>query len=154
MSHQRANIRAAIVSALTGLPTTGANVLAGRAYPEDSTLLPALSVYTPEEEWNEDASEMVPNAVGEIMSVRNLSIAIVGMAIGGSYLDTLDQMALEIETALNADLFLGGECDALLYVGMEIEQMTDAMETSTGRITIAYRAEYQTDAKDPQSNLG
>lgn len=151
MAHQRANIRAAVVAAVTGLATTGANVVAGRVYPEDTSLLPALSVMTPEEEWVEEGSEFVEPVAGAVPTDRALTVEVHGHAAGATYLDTLDQIALEVETALNADLTLGGVCDAMLYAGAEIEQ-SDALEQPSGHITITYRAEYRTDARDPQTN--
>ncbi len=49
MAHVRKQIRDAIVTAVTGLTTTGSNVFRSRIYPLESGKLPGLCVYTKSE---------------------------------------------------------------------------------------------------------
>ena len=48
--HVRKQIRDAIVTLVTGLTTTGSNVFAGRTYALQDSELPALRVYTGDED--------------------------------------------------------------------------------------------------------
>jgi len=46
MAHVRQSIRDNVVTAVTGLSTTGSNVFRSRVYPLGTNKLPALCVYT------------------------------------------------------------------------------------------------------------
>ena len=50
MSHVRKQIRDAVVTALTGLSTTGSRVYKSRIYPLETGKLPGLAIYTKSEE--------------------------------------------------------------------------------------------------------
>lgn len=152
MAHQRKTIRDAIVTAVTGLTTTSTSVFTDRIYPVDITEFPALTVMTGDETVDEDAWILETATGGVLESERQLEIEIRAHAAGATYQDTLDQISLEVETAVNADLTLGGEVQRLWYIGATPDR-PDEFEKPAGTLTLLYRCNYLTDGRDPQSNL-
>lgn len=154
MPHQRKTIRDAIVSAVTGLTTTGSSVFVHRAYPVDTSEMPALVVFTGDEEWiaDEQIATVTPTG-GTVPQERTFELEIMAHAIGDTYYDTLDQIALEVETALGADLTLAGAVREIWYAGASWEA-TGELEQAAGTLTLSYAVSYRTDARDPQSNIG
>jgi hypothetical protein len=101
MAHARKTIRDRIVADLTGLTTTGTNVFKSRVYPIAGNLLPGLAIYTLGEQ-----IEYASIGQGRLQQ-RMLSVSVDIYVKGTSnYDDTLDQICLEIEDALYADLDL------------------------------------------------
>jgi len=104
MSHTHTLIRTALATALTGLTTTGARVYANRLYPLDTAELPGLRIYL-------DADSLTPETIhAPITYGHELTLSVEACARAGSGLDdTLDQIALEVETALAAGLTVSGK---------------------------------------------
>ena len=152
MAHQRKTIRDAIVTAVTGLATTGANVYNTRPYPVDAGELPALVVMASDEERQDEEQVHVAATVAPVPTKRDLTVEILAVAAGSTYYDTLDQIALEVETALGVDLTLSGAVRELWYAGTELE-MTNEVDQPAGVLTIRYIASYITDMRDPQASL-
>lgn len=117
MSHVRKQIRDAIVTALTGLSTTGSRVYAGRSLPlytgggSIPSELPALCIYTREEQANY-ADGILTNA-----PLRELTVRVEGYVDGTD--DDLDTIAEEVETAFFTDYTFGG-----LTVGAELGEQS------------------------------
>ncbi len=99
MSHVRTQLRAAAVAALTGLPTTGANVFTGQAYPRQASQLPFLEISTLEGSQLDGLPALLNRSL--VLRVR----AVVRSADNTT--DLLDQIALEVETVLLAGLAWG-----------------------------------------------
>ena len=100
MPHAREQIRGAIVTALTGLTTTGSRVYASRALPLTAADLPALCVYTRTD---------TPDYAAGVMANRPrriLQVHIEGY-VDGDDQDVLDDIAAEVETALYGSATLG-----------------------------------------------
>lgn len=95
MAHARTEIRNAVVTRLTGLPTTGSEVYSGRTRPLKAGHSPTLLVYT----LNEQAGRPIegnPASLG-----RTLQLLVEGRVSYHSVPDDLlDQIALEVEGAL------------------------------------------------------
>ena len=107
MAHKRKQIRDAIVTRLTGLPTTGANVIKGAIKPlSGAQAPPALTVST-----FPDVPAYEEDEGGEIgvdpRPARVLTVEIEGYYQGGDD-DDLDQIAVEVEEALYTDPTFGG----------------------------------------------
>ena len=137
MAHARTQIRNAVVAALTGLSTTGARVHASRMRPTDA--LPALLITTDAEVIEQGAQRR---------QMRTMDIVVRGLAKGGDGVDdTLDQIALEVETAMQSSAIaaLAAPC-VLSRVDIEFD---DALEKPVGMVVIAYRAVYFTQAGAP-----
>jgi len=133
--HARAQIRAALVSRLTGLATTGARAFKARTFsmvPED---MPGLIVYTNNEP-SADASIGYPRVQHREVSV---SVEAYGKT-AGAVDDLLDQMALEIEKAIGADPTLGGVANDCGLTATECD-LANA-EQNVGVVRLLYTAKY------------
>ena len=103
MAHVRKLIRANVTTTLTGLATTGNNVYQTRVYPIAEDRLPGIAIYTSEEA-TLFGSMNFPRTQVRTVTV-NVEIYVKAVA---DYDDTLDQICLEVEEALTADLTRGG----------------------------------------------
>lgn len=149
MAHGREGIRKAIVSAVTGLTTTGANVLNWSIHAWGESQLPGLAV----EVASESMSETIGNEFG-VTEVRDLVVVVAARATqaGGSsrsaMLDTVDDICQEVEAAIVADPTLGGlAIDAML-------EGTEFRVDGSGEIPVAiaemeWRVRYSVDRSNP-----
>ena len=145
MSHARKQIRDAVVTIVTGLTTTGANVFKSRKAPlfDKDTELPCLCIYTEDEEIDEEKGKHAG------LSYRYLELKITGYAEDASTLDdTLDDIAAEVETAVLADRRLGlGVIDTFL-LSSEKEETVEA-EKPLGKIELTFKVSYLTETGKP-----
>lgn len=147
MAHVRRQIRDAVVTALTGLSSTGARVSATRKYTHGKASLPALAVYTLDEE---SESETLGTAG---LLARSLRLVVTGYArASNSVEDTLDQIAAEVEAALAGEPTLGGLAKRSTLIGTEIE-IEEQAEQPIGSIRLIWRVDYLTAADAPQTAL-
>ncbi len=105
-SHGRAQIRAALAAALTGLATTGTNVFAQQMDPLEVADLPAVLVGDEDldRETVENLTQRPPRT-----QARELAIVVRAVTRANSGMSAaLDQIQLEIETALYANRTLSG----------------------------------------------
>lgn len=110
-THVRKQIRDAIKVKLTGLASTASNVFADRVYKMGDEELPAINIMS-ELEQNQAESIGFPR-----LQSRDFNVSINGYAKSNSNLDdVLDQICLEVETALAADISLGGLCKDLQLI--------------------------------------
>ena len=104
MTHIRQQVRDAVVTAVTGLATTGANVFKSRTLDVPQASLPALLVYTKDEFSELDTMDV---AGGKLR--RAHEVVIVALAQEAANVDAkLDAIAEEIEVAMFANRKLGG----------------------------------------------
>jgi len=106
MAHARTQIRDAVVTALTGLATTGSNVFASRpeSRPLPQTSLPCLLIYT-----RDESVDYVSEGAGLREQERRLSLMVQGVTSANAALDdALDQIALEVEAAMSTSGMLSG----------------------------------------------
>ena len=145
MAHVRKQIRDAIKTALTGLATTGANCYQSRVFPFESTKLPALLIYTKSETTDFDTISL-PRDVMRVLEI-NVEAYVQGTA---NYDNTLDQIAVEVEEAIAADVTLGGLTTDLQTVAFEADFSGDGEQTvAIGRFTIS--ATYRTLENDVET---
>lgn len=136
MPHVRAQIRAAMVAALTGLPTTGSNVFEGRTRPLSANHPPSWLVYVRSERSDSDA-------MGGILR-RELTVRTEGRVIMASVPDgTLDDMALEAEPAMVADPSLGGLVLEITLIGTTINTQAPG-DAHAGEVALDWRVVYRT----------
>lgn len=143
MPHARAQIRQALVTRLTGLGSTGARVSANRVHVFESLDLPALRVYAE----SEDKQDELMGGRQQ----RRVTFTIEALAKQNSALeDTLDQIALEVETAIAIDQTLGGLCKGgLRYDGIGDFRIDDDTDQPVGVWPLRFTAEYDVDAANP-----
>jgi len=98
LAHLRKQIRDNVITALTGLSTTGSRVYASRVYLMSTANLPGLCVYAKSKEV-ETTTIKRPRT-----QVRSLTLSVEGFAVATSGLDnTLDAISLEVEETLVTD---------------------------------------------------
>lgn len=134
--HIRSAIRAAAVSALTSLTTTGARVYAGRVYPLKSAHVPGLLVYTDREDSNSEGASSVLE--------RQLDLVVEAYVKENDTFDaTIDTIVKEVETALSAaGVNLGGGKYAHLR-SVEIEREGEG-DKPVGRARMTFEVMYCT----------
>jgi hypothetical protein len=102
--HVRKQIRDAAIARLAGLATTAARVYAGRVKVLQETELPCLLVDTGDEQIVDGSRQFERALARRIVQLR---VRCVVKQVSG-YLDTLDQIAQEVEIALATAATLGG----------------------------------------------
>jgi hypothetical protein len=145
MAHVRKQIRDAIVTATTGLTTTGSNVFRSRIYPLEQTKLPGLCIFTRSETVEFDTLTMARsiNRVLDVMIEAYVSATT-------NYDNTLDQIAVEVEEALAADVTLGGLSKDLQVTAFEADFSGDGEQpVAIGRFTVT--VQYRTSETDVET---
>jgi len=131
--HVRQQVVNAVVTALTGLSTTGAEVANRRTYPQGTT--PALNVY-----WSGDVPDYEQGKLGSV-PLHGLEVHVEGITKVGAETQA-NTIAEEVETALYADQTLGG-----IAVGIEIGEAVieddGEGETEVLVIDISYQIFYR-----------
>lgn len=139
--HARAAIRAAIVAALTGLPTTAARVYAGRTRPLPSDAGACLLIYAVDETSDADA-------MGVVLA-RTLTVVVEGRVImAGAPDETLDQIALEVEPAMIVRPLLAGLAQEVTLIGTTINVQAPG-EHHVGEVIMRFRVRYRTKEGSP-----
>lgn len=147
MAHVRKQVRAAILALVTGLTSTGARVSANRATPKPAARGIDIVVRTPGEQ-SQDAS--MDGQQDRIIRAR-LDITTKG-ASEDAVADALDQSAVEIELAIDADRTLGSLAQSMEYRGADLALNGDG-ERILGTLSIAYDVTVYTDRGDPETAL-
>lgn len=142
--HARKQIRAAAVSDLTGLATTGANVFNARVKPIREEDMPCLNVFLLDETSDWDAQGTL---------VRTGDLVVEGRTQGGDTLfDALDQIAAEVEAGIYAET---PALSGLLHnIGtprtqIELQDTQQGADRRTGIIRILFPVQYRTSQTDP-----
>lgn len=113
--HVHTQIREAMKAALTGLSTTGSRVFANRVYPLTAAELPAIRLFTEDEEAEQSG------LLGQWRQ-RSLNIVVEACAKANAGLDdTLDQIGKEIEIALASGITIGTKKLYPVYTGMQMD---------------------------------
>lgn len=136
MTHKRTTIRDAVVTAVTGLTTTGTNVTPSRVFHVETEALPHLSVYMGDEERSEESDSMTADLISAelIIEARAESTAEVDI--------TADLMLEEVQAALAADPTFAGAALDSRYAGLEVEREGEATNAVI-LMTINYRVLYE-----------
>lgn len=141
MPHARKQIRDAVKTLLTGLPTTGVRAFAGRVEALTVAECPGLNVRVSSETARDDLPLM------EDESLRDVQILIEGYVNAGGE-DTLDQIALEVEQALEANPTIGGLVDQLTYQSTTLRRVPEG-EYDHAVVTLVYSAVYIVSRTNP-----
>ena len=146
MPHHRKSIRDAVVMRLTGLASTGANVFPTRRYPLEPASLPALCIYTLSE-----ASQIHNMGDGRSL-LRALELVVEAVAAVNDTLDdTLDQLCLEVETAIGTDASFANRVYDCSLASTAIAIRGEG-EKETGSAVMTFALRYRTPAADPSQN--
>ncbi len=135
--HLHKQIRAAVVTKLTGLTTSGSRIYANRLAPLPDGQQPTLLV-TLDEERAEGLTIHQPQA-----QERSLTLSVAAVAKASSALDdTLDLMSKEVEIALATGITVGSQTLQVFYAGMSFEDEQSDKPVGVKRMsfTIPYTA--------------
>lgn len=147
MSHLRKQIRDKIITLVTGLATTGANVFNSRSYPLQSSELPGLCVYTKSEETDDEEGKL------DIFDDRSLNVSIQAYdRVSDGLPDTLDDIAEEVETAILANEFLDDLAVQTDVIGFTTDFVSDG-ENRFGMMELTVRVRYRTERGAPGTQI-
>jgi len=145
-NHVRQQLREAASTAVTGLPTTGANVFQSRFYPLQASELPCLIVVT-----DGDSIENL-TVHSPIQQQRATQVSIEAYARANSDLDdTLDTISKEVETAIaNSSTAI---VKGLMYAGCKID--VDVLgDKPVGKVTMIFTKDLYTVSNAPDALIG
>lgn len=145
MSHARTQIRQAVVALLNGNTEAGNRVFSSRVHPLDDAKLPALLVYTPQENIGERSMQR-PRT-----QQRQLQLAVEGYLKARGDIDAeADALALEVEQMIAADPTLAG-----LVKDISLEstatQLSGEGEKPVAVITLTFAVLYCVKENAPQT---
>jgi len=146
MTHPRHNIRAAVVSLLTGKTAAEARVFPSRVRAVDASELPCILVYA--------GSEAVTVFQGSPHEYeRRLTVQVEIQARADEGLDAaMDAIAEDVEHKLMQDHTLGGLCRDVELIASEITIKDDG-DTLIGSCVLTYEVTYHTyavaDSEEP-----
>lgn len=146
MAHVRKQIRDQVKTTLTGLITTGSNVFTARFFPLEQSSLPGLVIHSDSEELTEQVTLGKPR-----QQQRQLDLVVVAYAGGSTCDDTLDQIAVEVEEAMAADVTLNGLAKDCVLVGTEFEY--EANDKPHGIARMTYRVFYIVTENEPEISI-
>ena len=149
MAHVREQLRDRVITLVTSLVTTGANVFRTRYYPMEAAKLPGLCVYTVDER-----SDLETMGMGTTSTlVRSLDLIIEGYAQSLSDIDeTLDDIALEVEAAIGADSTLNDLCRDCHLVSTGIRILGEG-DKPIGVIRLSFQINYRTQIGDSETSV-
>jgi len=143
VAHLRNQIRDAVITALTGLSTTGSNVFRSRIYPLESNKIPGLCVFSKSEATTFDTLKR-PRSINRVLEI-GVEAYVKGTT---GYDNTIDQICLEIEEALYANRTLGGNAQDVMITGFEADFNGDG-DQPVSRATLTIEVQYQTLEDNP-----
>jgi len=145
MSHVRKQIRDNIVTTVTGLSTTGTKVYQSRVYPISAATLPALTVYTKSE-------SSVYQTISYPRTVERTMTVVVEAYCQGvtGYDNTLDQIAVEVEEAVTADVTRGSIAKDTRVIDFESDYSGDPDQPVASAI-ITIEVDYVTLENDSET---
>lgn len=149
MAHARKQIRAGVAALLANLATTGPRVYPSRVYSLDESELPSVSVFTIDVGHDELVSKITLGAPPRFHRVCPLIIeghALVDESVD----DVLDQIALEVEVAMSAQLVIGTRT---LYAQLQTtsKELIGDSESQIGIVRLLYQIPYVTAENTPDT---
>ena len=98
-NHLRRQIRERVATMLTGLSTTGSNVFQSDVYPLENADLPALCIFTQDE-------EIVVGAMGDPRVCHSIMTLIVDSCAqtSSNLNEQLDQIGIQVQVAIAGDI--------------------------------------------------
>lgn len=148
MTHVRTQIRDAVAVLVTGLPVTGANVVAGRATPVTVRNSPGIRVYTDTDTIDIDAGNMA-----ETVEYHELSVVLEVHARALPDADAqLDAIHVDLQAVLLADITLQGLAEFLRFDSLEVEQV-ESLDEPISIGTLTYRVHYRVNGADLETPI-
>jgi len=148
MPHYREQIRKAVVTAVTGLGTTGANVKDSPVFPLPENTPPTLCIYA--------RASAVDYAEGQLdcAPMREVQLTIEGYAKTNNALaDTLDDIASEVETAIFNDASLIALCPGGILLSDQVIAINAEGDEPLGKIEMNYLFYYHGREGEPNTKV-
>lgn len=145
MAHPRKLIRQAVVALLTNAATAaGVRVQGTRVEPHKKSQLPAISVYTLSEAVDPTSAETAPREL-----TRAVKVEITGWVAHSDALpvdDAMDDLAGQIEAAMDTDRYLSGAAGDSVLEGTEMQVVEEdgRSDPLVGIVTLTYGVTYRT----------
>lgn len=146
MPHPRQLARDAVVALLTNATAAGARVSSTRVEPYRDNELPAISVYTLHEIIRDGADTASPREL-----TRDVKLEIAGWVRRRADYPVdvaMDDLALQIETAMDTDRYLGGAAGESVLEGTEMDPDPQGGDPLVAVITLTYSVTYRTSPSD------
>ena len=148
MSHKRQIIRDAIINQLKDKTYAGSNVYCNRAKPLFDQFLPAILVYSKQENILEDQY----NIDGYAPLKRELEIAIEAVILGGDDFDQkLDDISEQIESTLDGFEIETRKADLIKLKSTDIDYSIESSKIY-GAVRLTYSVIYRTSVKQPDNS--
>ncbi len=146
--HERQAIRDAIVAALVSQTSAGTRVSKSRREPVRSVELPAISVYVESEKTNEKTFLTAPVELERILTVSIDAWVSADGKEADRLEDTLDAIALQVETAMDVDTNLSGTAYWSALAATELGTLAAAEgRRPMGCAHLEYTVVYHSDAR-------
>ncbi len=143
MAHPRQLIREAAREALVGKTQAAERVYETRIVPWRRLELPAIAIYTLDEEVDPSSASTAPREL-----TRTVDLAIEAYVKQGDNVDdALDDIALEIERAMHADETLRGKASDSILASTQLGIVAEGEKTA-GVAGLLYRVTYYTYAPE------
>lgn len=146
--HHRTIVRRAVRDLLKGKTTAGERVDTTRVDTWRDNELPAISVYTTVEDVDDASIETAPREL-----TRDVEVEVVGVVSSSERMDdAMDALALQIETVMHADPFLGGVAGDSILTGTEANIHNEGKRL-IGIVVLTYKVTYRTLAPEAPDGL-
>lgn len=133
--HVRRQVRDAFAARCAGLATTGARIFTSRIDNLAATDLPCIRLYTEIEQVQDDDILAIPYLQHRVVGLR---IKVLAAASAG-LVDTLNQICLEVEEAIEAEPTLGGLSPLHASYRHNDDQYSGITDQSTGMATMDWQ---------------
>ena len=142
MSHIRAQVRAAALAAVTGLPTTGARAYVAHERPLNADELPCVLVAVSDTAVSDSLSAPLTLRRTVLIEIQAVAKAAAGVV------DTLDLIALEVEQALGAGLTVDAKLFYPRYTGAGAADLSVEIDRPVGALSITFELDLFTASTD------
>lgn len=151
MAHVRQQLRDAVIAALKAADVAGDRVTRPRGYDYNDAILPAVEVDTPDEESGRETMAGSMGGGGTIS--RNVTLEVLVTAAGGADLvDTMDDLAVAIETAIAGDSGVQAIAHERIPTGMS-RDLGETGEKRRGQMILTFACLVLTDEGAPETAL-
>ena len=152
--HVAKQVLDAVVTACTGLSTTGSNVFRSRVHTMTESQLPALLIYAQEDIMEDELLGMQTDGNKGIHYVISVAIdAVEKDASETTAENNLFEIRKEVQTALEADLTLGGKSKDLWLTEATVEDRTGSGDSPILSFNMLWQIRYRVKQGAPQTVL-
>lgn len=145
MAHVRQQIRDRIATLMAGITGFSTSVYKMRRYALDDAKLPAIAIYTVDEN-----SSLITIGSRTLRRVINVGVEIVAKGASASIADTMDGYAVSVEEAIANDFTLNGLAKSCVLTNSTIDVNVDG-EKAIGTARLVFAAEYVTAINDVET---